>query len=216
MGASRRGIESIKLQIIIGRQMNHFSEARRAASYYIQSAIVAECVHQDMQEYLRFTELGFEAERKAAFFLLEQFDQEPMRSVCFRSAASLAMNCKKYEEAKQMVHFGLAGKPPKGVAEQLVSIYLAVERATKANPIAQSHQSKHNFFLEGTLIGADTLTDKITIFSERLGVVKVTVKNNLDEIVRNYWNEYVNAYILKQGKVLTLVDIDKIFMQKTA
>jgi hypothetical protein len=46
--------------------------------------------------------------------------------------------------------------------------------------------------------------------------VKVTVKNNLDEIVRNYWNEYVNAYILKQGKVLTLVDIDKIFMQKTA
>jgi hypothetical protein len=64
-----------------------------------------------MQEYLRFTELGFEAERKAAFFLLEQF---------------------------------------------------------------------------------------------------------YHEVVRNYWNEYVNAYILKQGKILTLVAIDTIFMQKTA
>jgi hypothetical protein len=36
------------------------------------------------------------------------------------------------------------------------------------------------------------------------------------EIVRNYWNESVSAYILKQGKILTLVEIDKAFMQKTA
>jgi hypothetical protein len=45
---------------------------------------------------------------------------------------------------------------------------------------------------------------------------KIKMAKDFGEIVRNYWNEYVNAYILKQGKVLTLVEIDTIFMQKTA
>jgi hypothetical protein len=192
-----------------------FIEARKIASSNMQEGIVADA-KGTTQEAIRFFGIAFEAEKQAALSLLMNFEKEPFRSVLFRSATSLAMNCKRYEEAKQMVHFGLAGKPPKDVEEQLVSIYLAVERATKGNPVSQSHPSKHNFFLEGTLIGADILTDKITIFSERLGVVKVIVKNNLDEIVRNYWNEYVNAYILKQGKKLILVAIDKIFMQKTA
>ena len=34
---------------------------------------------------------------------MTHFDNEPTRSVTFRSAASLAMNCKKYEAAKKMV-----------------------------------------------------------------------------------------------------------------
>jgi hypothetical protein len=44
----------------------------------------------------------------------------------------------------------------------------------------------------------------------------VNVPKGLGQIVRDYWDENVSAYILKQGKILTLVEIDTIFMQKTA
>jgi hypothetical protein len=203
--------------------MNNFSEARRAASYYIQSAIVAECVHQDMQEYLRFTELGFEAERKAAFFLLEQFDKEPMRSVCFRSAAWLALHCKKYSEAKKMVYFGLAGNAPEAIVEELIDAYDAIERElilleipAESLPVPKNRKSTNYVWLKGALMVADAHECQITLVLEDHKTAKIKVTKDLGEIVRTYWNEQVHAYTLKQGKRLTLVDIDKIFMQKTA
>ncbi|MEN9613613.1 MAG: hypothetical protein RLZZ628_4427 [Bacteroidota bacterium] len=203
--------------------MNNFSEARNAASFYIQSAIVAQCVQRDPQEFLRLSELAFEAEKCAALFLLDRFENEPMRSVTFRSAAALALDCKKYLEAKKMVYQGLAGNAPEDIAQELMDIYEMAERELRlaeipaaAIPVAKKPKATNYFWLKGTLTVADARQHQITIVLEDNKTAKVNVPKDLGEIVRNYWNEYVNAYILKQGKVLTLVEIDKIFLQKTA
>jgi hypothetical protein len=204
--------------------MNPFNEARQAASYYIQSAIVARHVHRDEQEFLKLSELGFEAEKQAAFFLLNDFENEPMRSISFRSAAALALDCKKYSEAQKLVYQGLAGNPPAGIANQLMDVYELVQQAMKLEAIPvpalgtahDKQKSKHYFWLKGILTVADAKQHQIRIVSDDNKIAKVHFPKDLGEIVRNYWNEYVNAYILKQGKILTLVEIDKIFMQKTA
>jgi hypothetical protein len=206
--------------------MNNFNEARNAASLYIQEAIVAEHVQGDKPASLRFTELAFEAEKQAAFFLLSKFDNEPMRSLVFRSAASLALQCKRYLEAKKMVYQGLAGNPPDDIAAQLITVYEMVEKEMRLAEMptaviqtvdVDSHpKTKTYFWLKGILTIADARQHQIRIVSEDNKIAKVHFPKDLGEIVRNYWNEYVNAYILKQGKTLTLVAIDKIFMQKTA
>lgn len=100
----------------------------KTASYYIQSAIVAEATGEET-DALRLFELAFEAEKQAALSLLSSFDKEPARSVLFRSAAALALKCKKYEEAKKMVYFGLAGNPPEDIANELVEVYEGVLQA---------------------------------------------------------------------------------------
>jgi hypothetical protein len=93
----------------------------------MQEGIVADA-KGNTQEAIRFFEIAFEAEKQAALSLLTNFEKEPFRSVLFRSAASLAMNCKKYEEAKTMIYFGLAGNPPKGIVDELMEVYETVER----------------------------------------------------------------------------------------
>jgi hypothetical protein len=203
--------------------MMNFIEARKIASSNMQEGIVADAMG-NKQEAIRFFEIAFEAEKQAALSLLTHFEKEPFRSVLFRSAATLALDCKKYSEAKKMVYMGLSGNPPQGMVEELLEVYERAHQEMKLSdipaasvaPVAKKPKSTNYFWLKGTLTVADARQHQITIVLDDNKIAKVHFPKDLGEIVRNYWNEYVNAYILKQGKVLTLVEIDKIFMQKTA
>ena len=73
--------------------------------------------------------LPFEAE--AASMLEDRFDAEPSRSVLFRSAASLALQCGEYEEAKRLIATGLAGNPPAEIAAELRDVLKLVKQAEK-------------------------------------------------------------------------------------
>lgn len=48
---------------------------------------------------------------------------EPTRSVLYRSAASLAYQCKDYKEAQRLIAKGLAGYPPPEIEEELKNLY---------------------------------------------------------------------------------------------
>ncbi len=62
---------------------------------------------------------AFEKEREAAELLKDRLDLEPTRSVLFRSAASLAMDCRDFAEADRLLENGLAGRPPADLAEEM-------------------------------------------------------------------------------------------------
>ena len=67
---------------------------------------------------------AFEYERAAAMLLVNEYAQEPTRSVLFRSAASLLLNLphpdvENFRQAERMVAFGLSGTPPAEIAEEL-------------------------------------------------------------------------------------------------
>lgn len=59
---------------------------------------------------------AMELEREAA---CAAGDTEPDRSVLFRSAGSLALNCDELRTAEQLLAHGLAGEPPEEIAEEI-------------------------------------------------------------------------------------------------
>jgi hypothetical protein len=199
-----------------------FIEARKIASSNMQEGIVADAMG-NKQEAIRFFEIAFEAEKQAALSLAIQFEQEPFRSVCFRSAAWLALHCKKYNEAKKMVYWGLAGNVPKASEAELIDAYDAIERelillqlAGEDLPVPKNPKSANYVWLKGSLMVAYALKHQITLVLDDNRTAKIKVTKNLDEIVRTYWNENVHVYALKQSKILTLVAIEKAFIQKAA
>lgn len=68
---------------------------------------------------------AFQYERDAAL-LLEKTDIEPSRSVLFRSAGWLAFNSEKYEQAEEMVNYGLKGNPPCEIKAELDELYYEI------------------------------------------------------------------------------------------
>ena len=59
---------------------------------------------------------AMELEREAA---CAAGDTEPDRSVLFRSAGSLALNCDELRTAEQLLAHGLSGEPPEEIAEEI-------------------------------------------------------------------------------------------------
>jgi len=66
---------------------------------------------------------AFEAEKKSAMILSDEYEIEPSRSVLFRSAAWLAIKAEKYREAEKMAAFGLSGSPPPPVDKELREVF---------------------------------------------------------------------------------------------
>ena len=60
---------------------------------------------------------AMEFERQAAYATKE--DAEPDRSVLFRSAASLALDCNELRVAEQLLAMALSGYPPEEIAEEI-------------------------------------------------------------------------------------------------
>lgn len=60
-----------------------------------------------------------EAEEQAARAVAAAENVEPTRSILFRSAASLALEAGRVNDAERLVTAGLAGNPPEDVAEEL-------------------------------------------------------------------------------------------------
>ncbi len=66
---------------------------------------------------------AFELERQAAELLDTRLDLEPTRSVLFRSAASLAVDCGEFRAAERLLARALAGDPPPEIASELRDLF---------------------------------------------------------------------------------------------
>jgi hypothetical protein len=72
--------------------------------------------------YLDMYAEAFDYEQQAAMLYLNTLDKEPTRSVLFRSAASLAIKCRKFNDAERLIEIGLSGNPPKMIATELKAL----------------------------------------------------------------------------------------------
>jgi hypothetical protein len=97
-------------------------QVHRKAMILAQDAYIT-LLQGDEVEALRLYESAFELEREAALTLVSDESKEPTRSVLFRSAASLAVKCKRFREAEKMVALGLAGNPPEEIANESRDLY---------------------------------------------------------------------------------------------
>lgn len=71
---------------------------------------------------------ALDLERRAAEVWEETRDEEPTRSILYRSAAALAWSCRDYAEAERLARKGLEGKPPSNTARELDELLQKVYR----------------------------------------------------------------------------------------
>jgi hypothetical protein len=73
----------------------------------------------DQVNALLYFRKAYSLEAQAAAALINRLDAEPTRSVLFRSAATLALDCKLLGEAEKLVCTALIGNPPEQLADEL-------------------------------------------------------------------------------------------------
>lgn len=99
---------------------------RTAMKLVQQSLVLREQGDEDKAETL--LKQAFESELEAAMSLASRFDKEPARSILFRSAAALAIDCGKWNDAQKLIYFGLAGNVPAMIQQQFFELF---EKLTK-------------------------------------------------------------------------------------
>jgi hypothetical protein len=109
----------------------------------------------ELERAIELTEKALELEKAEAFRFADQKDYEPTRSVLFRSAAVLALECGKNREAEQLACEGLAGNPPSPIAEELRSI------------LDESNFKRH-LNLNGVILGEESM--QVSFAGNALGV----------------------------------------------
>jgi hypothetical protein len=93
---------------------------------------------------------AFQAEREAAELLFGALDEEPSRSVLYRSAAVLALECREGREAERLAASGLAGNPPDDIAAELREV---LDRTHFQRHLDTTHTELSNDEFEISLVG---------------------------------------------------------------
>ena len=102
--------------------MNEINKFHDEAMNLAELAAVAK-VRGDPEQANKLLRQAYENEVKAANLLTDMSSPEPTRSVLFRSAASLAIDCNEFREAEKLISLGLAGNPPPDVTEELRDLF---------------------------------------------------------------------------------------------
>jgi len=102
--------------------MNEINKIHDEAMNLAELAAVAK-VKGDVEQADNLLRQAYENEVKAANLLMDVSSPEPTRSVLFRSAASLAIDCNELREAEKLIAIGLAGSPPTDIAEELRDLF---------------------------------------------------------------------------------------------
>lgn len=79
------------------------SQLHRQAMAKVQDAIVM------AEKLAALRREAFELEKQAAMLLVDKRDKEPTRSILFKGAAQLALNCGKFKEGIALADMGLMG-----------------------------------------------------------------------------------------------------------
>lgn len=90
-----------------------------------QKAIINNNLQSNLYQNLMGQAFNFEQE--AAMLLLNDLTNEPTRSILFLSAASMAFNCLKIEEAEILISYAQMGNPDKYIKDQLDILYQEIQ-----------------------------------------------------------------------------------------
>jgi hypothetical protein len=147
---------------------------------------------------------AFEYEVQAAEILRDDFEAEPSRSVLYRSAASLAMECGEIREAERLISVALIGNPPYEIAEELRNLMEDVnfERHLRLENIDLA-TSEFQLSIVGSVVGNGiALSD---VFIERVKDLERLVFRTVERIMGKEFRERgPTAQIIKNSYSLFL------------
>jgi hypothetical protein len=102
--------------------MSEVRELHDQAMAFAEKASVAK-LSGNLEQANTLLRQAYRNEVEAAKLLEDISSPEPTRSILFRSAASLAIDCNALREAERLVAIGLSGNPPSYIAEELRDLF---------------------------------------------------------------------------------------------
>lgn len=192
----------------------------------IENKNIADILHDTAMEYY---DLGKIAKAKGKLSVYEDYlhrayalDKEAAikqqhnkedtfwKYVYLRSASWLAVDCKKWEEAKNLAEFGLQGTPPPTEKKQFQEILQIVYKNTGSKTSKTKQDSKIQQFI-GVLTSVDSSNSFIIVNGGQPSALKIWVKTrNIDDLVKMFWGEPIfGSGILKESGELELAHIQK-------
>ena len=146
---------------------------------------------------------SFGLEREAAFIYSERFDKEPIRSILYRSAASLAVECLMYQEADALIQQGLSSTTPSDVINDFQELREKIQHMQPLSVIEPAQP----FWISGVLRRVDADKNTIKLASNGAENLSKThyytinvVSETLNKLVKNYWGDRINVYIKPKNK----------------
>jgi len=154
--------------------MRKTSRLHEAAMDFADKGVLERIKGHD-QLALGYFRQAFENERQAASTLVKKLDVEPTRSILYRSAASLALECNEIREAERLAAEGLSGNPPEEIAAELRAIFEEVFfRRNLATKGIILEPQRLDVTLLGNAIGpgitaSDTYLERVSYLEKMMG-----------------------------------------------
>ena len=164
-----------------------------------QEAIMAR-IRNDETKAQTLYKQSFDLEREAAYIYSERFDKEPMRSILYRSAASLAIECHLYQDADLLIQQGQSSDTPSDVMDDFQELRDKMQQNTQENNTEQP------FWISGILRRADADKNTIKLASHATDSAPKTnytinvASETLNKLVKNYWGDMIKVCIKPKSK----------------
>ena len=166
---------------------DYLFELHTAAMDFMDDAASAQ-KKGDIVTAQKYWEKAWTLEHSYALAIPNKQEFQLTRSILFRSAGWLAIECGKYQEAINLMVKILAERPHPDVVVQLEEIYTEATKRKKK-------EKEQNFELTGTLISADILFNQIKIQEEKSKAIYVFLVStkSISKMVKSFWAEKVVA-----------------------
>jgi hypothetical protein len=130
---------------------------------------------------LEYYKEAFNYEKKAALSLVNEIDLEPTRSILFRSAAALAMECGELIEAEKMIANALIGNPAEQIAEELHDLLEKVNfRRHLALRGVHLEDDEMQLSISGDAIGYGIAESKV--FMQRVAILEPLIHRTAERL----------------------------------
>jgi hypothetical protein len=178
-----------------------------------QEATMARIWNDETKAQILYKE-SFDLEREAAYIYSERFDKEPIRSILYRSAASLAVECLMYQEADLLIQQGLSSTTPLDVINDFRELKEKIDQELleSLDLVKQQRRMKDKndtITFIGYLQSANVRTNKIRLVNGSENK-DITVNFGLAEMVRTFFDNKVRALVRKtRGNQYELINLVK-------
>ncbi|MEI8033757.1 MAG: hypothetical protein WCH05_10505 [Chlorobiaceae bacterium] len=167
--------------------MKQVRDLHREAMDYAGRAFIAKRAGEADKAQSLFLH-AFKLESDAANLVADDVSNEPTRSVLFRSAATLALDCGDVRAAEQLAARGLVGNPPDDIAEELREVLeqTRFDRHLQLRGVTLD-QDEFQFTIDGAVIAPGMAL--INVFVDRIRDVERLVLRTAERLLAQPFQE---------------------------